>query len=116
MNVFDDARSELAGKLTAAGLAATLDPAALPPFVLVDLPDGTETPFGIGGWPVTVPVKIVVPPPGDAAAGTALLDQLEVVWRTLGWAPAYPTTVTVGAADCPAYVVTYPVDVPNPDC
>lgn len=117
-NAFDAARYDLAAKLDAVadpGLV-TMDPAALTPFVLVDLVtvDGAA---GYGGWSATIPVKIVVPPPGDLAAAAALGDLLELVLRTLGAAPAQPGTYTTGAGvDCPAYVVAYPADIANPDC
>lgn len=116
MNAFDTAREAMAGKLTAAGVPATLDPAANVPFVLVDLVTVTGA-SGIGAWAATVPVKIVAAPPGDAAAARWLGDQLELVLRTLGAAPAAPGTYLQGEANrCPAYTVTYPYDVPNPDC
>lgn len=116
MSVFRDARDELAAKLTAAGSPATVDPAALPPFVLVDLITiNTNTP-GIGTWSGTVPVKIVAAPPGDLAAATFLEDQLELVLRTLGRAPATPGLYLAGGKELPSYTVTYPVHVPNPDC
>jgi hypothetical protein len=116
MNTFGQTRADYAGKLTAAGLAGvTLDPAALPPFVLVDLVT-VDRVVGVGAWGASLPVKIVVPPPGDAAAADALETALETVLRTLGFAPASPTLYRGADKECPAYVVTYPVDVPNPDC
>lgn len=119
MSVFGDVRADMAAKLTAAGVAGvTLDPAANPPFVLVDLVTLDGPPSGIGVWPGTVAIKLVVPPPGDAKAATALEDTLEAVLRTLGRAPAYPETYTAGpgSAECPSYRLLYPVHVPNPDC
>lgn len=116
MSTFSDARNELVGKLAAAGLdGVTLDPAALPPFVLVDLVSINRT-EGVGAWGGTVPIKIVVPPPGDAAAGEALESALQTVLQTLGFAPAFPGTVSSGNRDCPAYTVSYPISIPNPNC
>lgn len=118
---FDTLRADIAGKLTAAlavyGLEpATLDPATVPPFVLVDLPSVVRS-EGIGSWGCDLPVRIVVPPPGDVAAAAALLDRLEVVLRTLGYAPAVPDEYRVGdRTPAPSYTVTVPVSVPNPDC
>ena len=117
MSAFGDARATIAGKLTAAGVdAVTLDPAALAPFVLVDLAV-VDRPAGVGAWGATIPVKIVVPPPGDAAAGEALETTLELVLRTLGYAPATPGVYRgAGDRELPSYTLTYPVDVSNPDC
>lgn len=117
MNVFDVARQALADKLTAAGPAVpvTLDPAANPPAILVDVVTVAGA-AGVGGWSSTIPVRLIVPPPGDADAAAALGDLLEVTLRTLGAAPASPGVYAVGAKDCPAYTVTYPADIPNPDC
>lgn len=116
MNAFAEARSTLAGKLTAAGVVGvTLDPAALAPFVLVDLVT-LDRPAGVGAWGASIPIKIVVPPPGDAVAAEALESTLETVIRTLGFALASPTIYRAGDKDCPAYALTYAVDVANPDC
>ena len=117
MSAFTDARATIAGKLTAAGVpGVTVDPAALAPFVLVDLVTVNRS-VGIGAWGASVPVKIVVPPPGNAEAAAALEATLETVLRTLGYAPAVPG-VYRGAGDTehPAYTLTYPVDISNPDC
>ena len=115
---FGAARLELARRLEAAGLTGvTIDPAAGVPFVLVDLITLTPPAQGIGAWPGTVPIRIVVPPPGNLEAAAALEAATFVVVATLGFAPATPTTYTTGAGqDCPAYELTYPVTVPNPDC
>lgn len=114
MSAFSDLRADYAGKLTAAGLTnVTVDPAALAPFVLVDAVTVSGA-SGIGAWAASLPVRIVVPPPGDAMALAALEDTLETVLVTLGAAPAVPDTY--GPNDLPAYIVTYPVQVPNPNC
>jgi hypothetical protein len=117
VSAFSDVRGEWAGKLAAAGaLGVTLDPTALPPFTLVDLVTVTGA-SGVGGWAAQLPVRVVVAPPGDANAAAQLEDGLQIVLTTLGAAPAFPGTVTAaGGKDCPAYTVTYPVDVPNPNC
>jgi len=114
---FADVRADLAAKLAAAGLPATIDPAGNVPFVLVDLPSVVALTGGIGAWTSEVPVKIVAAPPGDATSTTWLCDQLELVLRTLGPALASPGQYTHGAGKlCPSYTVTYPADIPNPDC
>lgn len=116
MNVFDAARADLAGKLdTGAPFPVTLDPAANVPMILVDLVTVAGA-AGVGGWKASIAVRVIVPPPGDAGALSALGDGLEWVLRTLGGAPAAAGVLPVGAANCPAYTVTYPVDIPNPDC
>lgn len=113
MSAFSDVRADYAGKLTAAGLdGVTLDPAANVPYVLVD---AITVIAGAGyGWSSQLPIRIVVPGPGDANALAALEDRLEVVLRTLGGTSAVPDVH--GPTDLPCYVVTYDVDVPNPDC
>lgn len=117
MSTFSDKRAEYAGKLAAAGAhGVTLDPTALPPFILVDLAT-VQGAAGVGGWAATIPVRVVVAPPGDARAAAQLEDGLEVVLVTLGAAPASPGLVTgAGGKECPAYTVTYPVDIANPNC
>lgn len=117
MSAFTDARTAIAGKLTAAGVdGVTLDPAALAPFVLVDLAT-LDRAAGVGAWGVSIPVKIVVPPPGDAAAAAALESTLELVVRTLGFAPGAPGVYRgAGDKELPMYALTYPTEVSNPDC
>lgn len=116
---FDTARLALAEKLAVelpAEVPATLDPAALPPFVLVDLVrvDGAA---GVGAWSCEIPVVIAVPPPGDYAAAQQLGNLLEIVLRTLGAAPSDARTYTTTAGkELPAYECRYRVDIPNPDC
>jgi len=116
VSVFDDVRAEWVGKLRAAGVTdATADPVANVPFVLVQPLSDDGRPQGIGGWPATLTISIVVPPPGDAAAMTALQDRLQLVLTTFpaprSWVPG-----TYGPNELPAYTVTYPVTVPNPNC
>lgn len=117
---FDDVRAAMVTAL-AADAAVTVpavgDPAALPPFVLVDVPTVTGT-AGIGAWTCTYPVKIVVPAPGDAAAADALLGLLAAVLGVLGPAAARPDVYRRPGVDAelPCYVLTYQRDVPNPNC
>lgn len=118
-NPFEQVRVDLAGKLAAAGLPATVDPAAALPFVLVDLlrrdPRG---PGGIGAWPATATVWIVAAPPANYATGRWLEQTLAAVLAELGpgedWSPAQ--YALDDGHDAPAYQVTYPVAVPNPTC
>ena len=115
MNVFGDLRADYAGKLAAAGLTnVTTDPNALVPFVLVDAISGPGTGAGVGGWQGNLPIRIVAAPPGDGPTLAGLEEQLQVVLVTLGAAPF--SADTYGPKELPAYTVTYPVTVPNPNC
>ena len=117
MNVFDDARQTVAGKLAAAGVpSVTLDPTAVAPFVLVGVPDGPDAAGGgIGGWSSTdLSVIIAAVPPGNVEALAWLLDQLELVLRTLGSAPFYHGIYDVGGKDLPAYSSPIPSTSPIP--
>lgn len=114
MNVFDDLRGRYRDRLTAAGLPATTDPAANVPMVLVDIPDITAV-EGKGALTCVLPVRIVVPAPGDATAATALLDALETVLETIP-SPTLAQADTYGPGELPAYTVTYTVTVPHPRC
>lgn len=125
MNGFTALRDELLGKLTAAAITVadtpvtiTTDPAAnVPPFVLVGLIT-TAAADGLRAWKGTLPVTIAVPPPGDAVAAATLEDLLEDVYLAIGFAPARPGPYSAGenTTTLPAYVLTYPVSIPNPNC
>jgi hypothetical protein len=116
VSVFHDARVELAGKLTAAGIErVTLDPTASPPFVLVG-PHTGDGSVGVGGWSITVPITVAVPPPADAPAYVFLADVVEAICRTIGWIDHRPTTYTLGTTELPAYELPVALDVTNPDC
>lgn len=113
MSVFQDVRLELVDKLRAAGVEATANPAVTPPCVLIGVPVVTAA-QGVGGWAGEFPVWIISPPP-DSAQGLAWrLDQLEACYRSIGFAPAYVDSW--GDRDAPAYLLTYPRTVTNPDC
>lgn len=117
MNPIGDDRAEMAAKLVAAGGNATTDPAAQVPCILVS---GAEPdhPSGVGAWGFLTKVRILVPPPGDAAAMAALEEGLVLVLRTLGFARGTLTTyrMSTGGQDVPCYELSYPRDIPNPDC
>jgi hypothetical protein len=117
VSVFGDVRDTVAGKLTAGGVSAvTTDPRAGLPCVLVG-PVTVNTTVGVGGWSSTVAVEILHPPPGGADALAWLETQLEAVLVVYPAAvPAYPDTVTRNDSDVPAYTLTVPVTVPNPNC
>lgn len=117
MNVFQAEREAIAGKLTAAGVKpVTLDPRAPLPCVLVDVPS-IDIGQGVGGWRVTIPVKIIAAPPGGTDALAWLLDQLEPVLTTYpGAVPAAPGTIDRNGVDCPAYTVPIPANIANPNC
>ena len=117
MNVYDDARQVIAGKLAAAGADyVTLDPAGQPPCVLVGIPRKNPGSDGPGGWTIEIPVQIIVPPPGDQDAATWLLDQLELVQVTYPTAGFEPGTITRNDAELPAITVTVTAQIPNPNC
>jgi hypothetical protein len=120
VNPFQDEREVIAGKLTAAGIPATLSPRQTLPCVLVDLPepDTVSGPAGIGAWPAVYPVKIMVPPPGDDDAAVWLLDTLTAVLGVFpsAWRDVDHRNVTHGGDDVPAYIVPVSVSVPNPNC
>ena len=116
MTVFGELRETYRAKLAAAfadGTVVTTDPGALAPYVLVDAVTVTGT-AGVGTWNATLPVRCVVPGPGDANALAALEELVETVLVTCGGAPAVPESY--GPTDLPAYVVTYPVLLANPNC
>lgn len=118
MTTFGDTRAGMAAKLTAAGSDwhVTTDPAALAPFILVDLCAVTAA-EGVGAWTCTIPVRVVVPGPGDGIAAAALEDGLQLVLTTLGFARADPARYTTGdGKDLPSYVCAYTARVPNPYC
>ena len=120
MTAFGDNRAELAGKLAAAGVAnVTLNPAANPPCTLIGgASSGGRPAAGIGAWPAVVPVRILVPPPGDAAALAALEAELELVLTTLGYTDYTLTTYRHSTAgqELPCYELAYPREIPNPTC
>jgi hypothetical protein len=108
-----DERATIAGKLTAAGMTITLDPGAVAPFVLVGQPVGVSA-SGVGAWQITYPIIVASTPPGDAASLAWRLEQVETIVLTLGWAPFAPGIY--GPKDLPAYTLTYPRTVTNPNC
>jgi hypothetical protein len=111
VNVFQTEREAIAGKLTAAGVAVTLDPRVEAPYVLVELPRVIGA-AGIGAWNGELTVRLAAPPPGDADAAAWLLDQLEPVMVALAGATAEPFPT----GDLPGYVVTVALSIPNPNC
>ena len=90
-----------------------LDPRAVAPFVLVGAPT-VNGGIGVGGWSVDYPVHVVAPAPGTADALDWLLEQTELVLRTLG--PTVATPTRYGEREAPAYELLYRRDIDNPDC
>ena len=116
MSTFADYRTDVVAKLIAAGVAtATTNPRANPPAVIVG-PISLDAAEGVGGWVGSLEVLCIAPPPADDRALSQLEDVAEVVLRTLGFGRLVPERVTHGAADVPAYSLTYPVRLTNPDC
>jgi hypothetical protein len=117
VSAFGDLRAEIAGKLIAAGVAATTDPAANPPFVLVGPANPRTSPnAGVGAWSVIVPISIATPPPSDAATLAWREDQLEAVLIALGPIDGDDGTYTFIGKDLPAYRLEYRTEAPNPNC
>lgn len=115
MNAFDQVRADLAAALTAAGVdRVTLTRTETPPFVYVGMPTGPGIPIGLGAWRAEYPITAVTWPPGDGTAATWLLDQVQATLTVLGLAAFRP--VSWGDDQWPAYLLTYPRDVPNPNC
>lgn len=111
------ARAEMAAAITAAGQPGTTDPTAQTPLVLVDAGMYTAA-SGVGAWNVTVPVRCVVPGPGNADALAALEAMVEAVLGVLGWAAAEPGTwaPAPNVAAMPCYTLAYSRLIPNPAC
>jgi hypothetical protein len=116
LNAFGPVRDEIAGKLTAAGAAAvTVNPRAQVPCVLVG-PVTVDGSAGIGAWAGTATVSVLAPPPGDLDALAWLEEQLTAVMVTYPGAFADHRTVSHSDVDVPGYVVTFPVQILNPNC
>lgn len=116
MSNLNDYRNELAGKLTAAGVAGvSVDPRAAPPCVLIDAPTvaGKQ---GVGGWLVEYPVLVLAVPPGNAEALVWQLEQLELVLATTGAGAGRPATFDHAGGECPGYSVTVTQFIDNPNC
>ena len=113
MSAIGDERVTIAAKLAAAGIPVVLDPRAVAPFVLVGAPSVVAG-AGVGGWTVDYPVHVVATTPAAADQLDWLLEQTELVLRTLGATAADPATYS--DRDNPAYTLVYRRDVTNPDC
>lgn len=107
-------RTEIASKLTAAGLTVSTDPRAAVPTVLVGSPAvvGTE---GVGGWRVEYPVLVLASPPGDEAALTWMLDQVEAI-LPLYPGSAFPRLTDHNGSDVPSYLITVSKFIDSPAC
>jgi hypothetical protein len=112
----NDFRSELAGKLTAAGVdGVSLDPRVTPPAVLLDAPTVVRK-EGVGGWLVEYPVLVLAVPPGNAEALEWQLEQVELILANTGAAGARPTTFDLAGGESPGYSVTVTQFIDNPNC
>jgi hypothetical protein len=107
-------RTNIATKLRAAGLNVSTDPRAPVPTVLVGSPAvaGTE---GVGGWRVEYPVLVLASPPGDEAALTWMLDQVEAILPIFP-GTAFPRLTEHNGSDVPSYLITVSKFVENPAC
>ena len=109
-----DTRQAIADQLAAAGVdRVTLTRTETAPFVFVGLPVGLSA-VGIGAWHCEYPITAVYLSPGDVNAATWALEQVEKIVGALGFAVFRPTSW--GDDQWPAYLLTYPRDVPNPNC
>lgn len=99
-------------RLTAAGIAATGDPGALSPVVLVGPPTIPPTVFGNPTVDVQFPIVCIHPPPGNAAAVAWLLTTASAVIDELSPCSASGTPGTYGDPPQPAYTVTVTGSVP----
>ena len=106
MTKVDVERHTIAAELTAGGVTdVTLDPATLPPFVLVAPPSGVQG-YRTGTHQVAYTIKIVATPPGNLAAWEWLSGQLDAVLDNQRWDTFTSGTEPLGDRDCPAYFVT----------
>ena len=114
MSNLNDERAVIAGKLSAAGVNASVDPQCQVPAVLVGAPSvlGSQ---GVGGWSVEYPIQVLGAPPGDLATLEWMLDALENVLVVFP-GPALPRTVDHLGKDTPAYVLTVTRSINNPNC
>lgn len=104
MSNFQHLREEIAERLTAAGLTeVTLDPRGQAPMVLVDAPSSVTRTNAGATWDVTVPVRVIHPPPGNTEALTWLLDQLASALLAVGGDDARTTTYDLSDKAHPAY-------------
>lgn len=119
MTALGDFRAAKVARLTPGaptGVTVTTNPAAGPPFILVDVIT-LDAASGIGAWTGTLPVKCVAPAPGDADAVALLEAMAEHVLAVEGFARLEPGTYRPTAdTTLPEYLLTYPVMVPNPNC
>lgn len=114
MSNLNDVRTEIAGKLAAAGINVSTDPKVTVPAVLVGAPSVLNT-EGIGGWRVEYPIQIMGAPPGNEDSLKWMLDQLETALTVFPGA-AFPRTIDHNGADVPAYTLAVSQFVANPNC
>jgi len=113
-NLYDE-RDKIAARLTGAGVAAvTVDRTMAPPRVFVGMPTGNGENIGLGAWRCAYPITVAALQPGDEVAARWLLDQVELILRTLGLSAFDP--ISTGDDELPAYRMTARRDVTNPDC
>jgi hypothetical protein len=108
VSVFTEARNAIAATLTAAGVTGvSLDPRGQPPMVLVDAPSGVIPENTGTTWLLTIPVRLIYPPPGGTEALEWLLEALEPVLVALGpdECSARAGTYSLNDKDHPAYHV-----------
>lgn len=97
------ARAGIVAQVEALGLRVTDDARTVnPPCVLVELPENVTRLTGCA-YRASLPVVILAPPPGDAAAVDWLLDTLEQLLDVLNVDQADPTRRDIGGQTLPGY-------------
>jgi hypothetical protein len=106
MSIFADSITDLATKLTALNLDVVTDPRAARPYsVFVELPsfDGFNNKIA----DVTVVIRALASPPGNANAAAWLLDTVDTIMNAnLAVISGRPSTALIGEQAIPAYDLT----------
>jgi hypothetical protein len=101
--------SDIASKLSAAGLKPVTDPRnARPLTVMIGLPTFTSFTTGpVGVYDVTVKLYVLAPPPGNQDATDYLLTTVDTICGTgLAVVDGESSLITVGSQELPAYDLT----------
>jgi len=101
-----EALDAFAAELSAdTGWDVTRDPGLIdPPCLYLDVP--TVTGRTLGGITIAVPIRVLVPGPGDQVAADALCDAIPSVLEAAGAAEAEPAVFNRGDINLPSMTVT----------
>lgn len=105
--VLHQAVTAVAGLVTAAGFQAVTDPRAVRPYcVFIELP--TFTGFTKAVADITIRLRLLAPPPGDANAAEWLLNTADTLMAVgnLAVIDGAPSIAMIGNQDLPAYDLT----------